>query len=312
MADLHRTIDAVWKLESAKIIAGLTRLVHDVGLAEELAQDALVAAVEQWPRTGVPDNPGAWLTAIAKRRAVDHIRRSQRRERTHERLARELRRRGDAEQAPGDIDERQAEPDDTLRLMFLSCHPVLPAPARVALTLKLLGGLSVAEIARAFLVGEPTIARRIAEAKRTLAEHRVRFELPDETQTAERLSSVLEVIYLIFNEGYAAASGDDLTRPELCLEALRLGHMLADLMPHEAEVHGLVALMEIQASRLAARAPAPADLCPHTGRRRLSYERAEYLFKQATRHLDPAGNGYTLRQLKPRDTVEGSPATHHP
>lgn len=251
VADLHRTIDAVWKLESAKIIAGLTRLVRDVGLAEELAQDALVAAVEQWPRTGIPDNPGAWLMTIAKRRAVDHIRRSQRQERTHERLAHELRRRG--EWTADDTDERQAEHDDTLRLMFLSCHLVLPAPARVALTLKLLGGLSAAEIARAFLVSEATVVRRIAEAKRLLAEHRVRFELPDEAQTAERLSSVLDVIYLIFNEGYAAASGDDLMRPELCLEALRLGHMLADLMPHEAEVHGLVALMEIQTSRMAAR-----------------------------------------------------------
>lgn len=247
MTDPHRAIDAVWKLESAKIIAGLTRLVRDVGLAEELAQDALVAAMEQWPAQGVPDNPGAWLMTIAKRRAVDHIRRAQRQERANEHLAHELRR------LPEDADEQQTERDDTLRLMFLSCHPVLPAPARAALTLKLLGGLSAAEIARAYLVAEPAIVRRIAEAKQTLAEHHVRFELPDETHMAERLSSVLEVIYLIFNEGYAAASGDDLMRPGLCLEALRLGTMLADLAPDQAEVHGLVALMEIQTSRAAAR-----------------------------------------------------------
>ncbi|RVX40919.1 RNA polymerase sigma factor (sigma-70 family) [Nonomuraea polychroma] len=247
MTDPYRTIDAVWKLESAKIIAGLTRLVRDVGLAEELAQDALVAAMERWPAQGVPANPGAWLMTIAKRRAVDHIRRAQRQERANEHLAHELRR------LPEDADEQQTERDDTLRLMFLSCHPVLPAPARAALTLKLLGGLSAAEIARAYLVAEPAIVRRIAQAKQTLAEHHVRFELPDETHMAERLSSVLEVIYLIFNEGYAAASGDDLMRPGLCLEALRLGTMLADLTPDQAEVHGLVALMEIQTSRAAAR-----------------------------------------------------------
>ncbi|GAA5039039.1 RNA polymerase sigma factor (sigma-70 family) [Thermocatellispora tengchongensis] len=260
MTDLHGAIDAVWKLESAKIIAGLTRLVRDVGLAEELAQDALVAAMEQWPASGVPDNPGAWLMTIARRRAVDHIRRAQRQERAHEQIAHDLRRDGHAgpqdehgEYEEQDEQDEHDEQDDTLRLMFLSCHPVLPAQARVALTLKLLGGLSAAEIARAFLVTEQTIARRVAEAKRTLSEHRVRFELPGREHTAERLSSVLDVIYLIFNEGYAAASGDDLMRPGLCLEALRLGHMLAGLAPHEAEVHGLVALMEIQASRTAAR-----------------------------------------------------------
>jgi RNA polymerase sigma factor (sigma-70 family) len=263
VTDLHRAIDAVWKLESAKILGGLTRLVRDVGLAEELAQDALVAAMEQWPAAGIPDNPGAWLMTIAKRRAVDHIRHSQRQERTHEQLAHDLRRRGGhADEDPEDDGERHAEHDDTLRLMFLSCHPVLAAPARVALTLKLLGGLSAAEISRAFLVGEPTIVRRIAEAKRTLAEHRVRFELPDQAQMAERLSSVLEVIYLIFNEGYVAASGDDLMRPGLCLEALRLGDMLADLAPHEPEVHGLVALMEIQASRSAARTGSSGEPVP--------------------------------------------------
>ncbi|MEV7008143.1 sigma-70 family RNA polymerase sigma factor [Streptosporangium sp. NPDC051022] len=244
VTDAHRTIDAVWKLESARIIGGLARMVHDVGLAEELAQDALVAALEQWPESGVPDNPGAWLTAIAKRRAIDHIRRSQRRERKHEQLAHELEQRP-PEQAP--------EQDDVLRLMFVSCHPVLPTEARVALTLRLVGGLTTEEIARAFLVGEPRIAQRVAGAKRTLAEERVPFELPDGPELAERLASVLEVIYLIFNEGYSATSGDDLIRPGLCLEALRLGRSLAELAPYEAEVHGLVALMEIQASRSAAR-----------------------------------------------------------
>ncbi|WP_066938577.1 DUF6596 domain-containing protein [Microtetraspora fusca] len=239
---VRRTIDAVWKMESAKIVAGLTRMVRDVGLAEELAQDALVAALEQWPESGVPDNPGAWLTAIAKRRAVDHIRRSARLERKHEQIAYELEQR-----------QPDGEPDDVLRLMFLSCHPVLPTEERVALTLRLLGGLTAAEIARAFLAGEPVIVQRIASAKRTLADEGVPFELPDGGELAERLSSVLDVIYLIFNEGYSATSGDDLMRPELCLEALRLGRLLAELAPHEAEVHGLVALMELQASRSAAR-----------------------------------------------------------
>jgi len=239
MTDVHRTVDAVWKLESARIVAGLTRMVRDVGLAEELAQDALVAALEQWPATGVPDNPGAWLTAIAKRRAVDHLRWSERLERKHELLAREP--------------EPEARQDDVLRLMFVSCHPVLSAPARAALTLRLIGGLTTAEIARAFLVTEPTITGRIAAAKRTLAEEGVPFELPEGPELADRLSSVLGVIYLIFNEGYSATSGDDLLRPGLCLEALRLGRLLAELAPHEAEVHGLVALMEIQESRSAAR-----------------------------------------------------------
>lgn len=241
MTDAHRTIDAVWKLESARIIAGLTRLVRDVGLAEELAQDALVAALEQWPSSGVPDNPGAWLMAIAKRRAVDHIRRSERLERKHEQLAHEL-------DQPQDV-----EHDDVLRLMFLSCHPVLPTRARVALTLRLLGGLTAGEIGRAFLATEAVITARVAEAKRTLAREQVPFDLPDGAELADRLSSVLEVVYLIFNEGYSATSGDDLIRPGLCLEALRLGRLLAELAPHEAEAHGLVALMEIQASRSAAR-----------------------------------------------------------
>jgi RNA polymerase sigma factor (sigma-70 family) len=244
MTDANRTIDAVWKLESAKIIAGLTRLVRDIGLAEELAQDALVAALEQWPAAGIPDNPGAWLMAIAKRRAVDHIRRAQRLERKQEQLAHEQ------EQQE---QEQEPERDDVLRLMFITCHPMLPTPARVALTLRLLGGLTSAEIARAFLVTEPVIAQRIAAAKRTLADEQVPFELPDGAELAQRLSSVLDVIYLIFNEGYSATSGHDLIRLDLCLEALRIGRLLAELAPHEAEVHGLVALMEIQASRSATR-----------------------------------------------------------
>lgn len=253
MTDVHRTIDAVWKLESARIVAGLTRMVHDVGLAEELAQDALVAALEQWPGSGVPDNPGAWLMTIAKRRAVDHIRRSRRLERKQEQLAHELEQRQDSGQDSARDSGPDSGQDDVLRLMFISCHPVLPTGERVALTLRLLGGLTAEEIARAFLVGESTIAQRIAGAKRTLAEERVPFELPDGSELAERLSPVLEVIYLIFNEGYSATSGDDLMRPGLCLEALRLGRLLAELAPYEAEVHGLVALMEIQASRSAAR-----------------------------------------------------------
>ena len=239
--DVRRAVDAAWKQESAAIIAALMRMVRDVGLAEELAQDAVVAALEQWPAAGVPENPGAWLTAVAKRRAVDHLRRSQRLDRKHEQLARDL-------EVPS-----EPERDDVLRLMFISCHPMLPTKARAALTLRVLGGLSTAEIARAFLVGEPTIVQRIAGAKRALAEARVSVELPDASELAHRLSSVTEVIYLIFNEGYSATSGDDLMRPGLCLEALRLGRLLAELAPHEAEVHGLVALMEIQASRSAAR-----------------------------------------------------------
>lgn len=237
---VHRTVDAVWKLESATIIGGLTRLVHDVGLAEELAQDALVAALERWPETGVPDNPGAWLTAIAQRRAVDHIRRARRLAEKQGQLARE-----DAA-AP-------AEQDDVLRLIFLSCHPVLSTPARAALTLRLVGGLTTQEIARAFLTTENTITQRIAAAKRTLAEAGVSFELPAGPELTERLAAVLEVIYLVFNEGYSATSGEDLIRADLVKEALRLGRLLAELAADEPEVHGLVALMEIQASRSAAR-----------------------------------------------------------
>ncbi|MFI6482335.1 DUF6596 domain-containing protein [Nonomuraea sp. NPDC050663] len=249
--DAARTVDAVWKFESAKIIAGLTRLVHDVGLAEELAQDALVAALEQWPESGVPDNPGAWLMTIAKRRAIDHLRRSQR----LQPLPEDGREPG-AAGSSGSLDPSapaDADPDDVLRLMFLSCHPVLPTTHRVALTLRLLGGLTADEIARAFLVTEQTVTQRIADAKRLLAAEQVAFDLPAGPELAERLSSVLGVVYLIFNEGYSATSGDDLMRPGLVQEALRLGRLLAELASSEAEVHGLVALMEIQASRSAAR-----------------------------------------------------------
>src|SRR6201993_32900 len=249
----HRVIDAVWRIESAKIIAGLTRIVRDVGLAEELAQDALVAALERWPESGVPDNPGAWLMATAKHRAIDHFRRNKLLDRKHEELGRELKTQQEAAMANFDIPEDDDIGDDLLRLVFISCHPVLSTEARVALTLRLLGGLTTQEIARGFLVPEPTVAQRIVRAKRTLSEARVPFEVPRGAERAARLSSVLEVLYLIFNEGYTATSGDDWMRPALCEEALRLGRILAELAPREPEVHGLVALMEIQASRSRAR-----------------------------------------------------------
>jgi len=251
--DTRRAIDAVWRIESARLIAGLTRMVRDVGLAEELAQDALVTALERWPESGIPDNPGAWLMATAKNRAIDQLRRSQRLKRKHEEGGQEAE--ADQAMALPDLDAMLDDNvgDDLLRLMFISCHPVLSTEARVALTLRLLGGLTTEEIARAFLVPEPTIAQRIVRAKRTLAEKRVPFEVPRGDELAARLSSVLEVLYLIFNEGYSATTGDDWTRPALCDEALRLGRILAELVPKEPEVHGLVALMEIQASRLRAR-----------------------------------------------------------
>ncbi len=252
-ADTHRAIDAVWRIESARLIAGLVRIVGDVGLAEDLAQDALVAALEQWPEAGVPDNPGAWLMATAKHRAIDQLRRRTLLDRKHEQLGHELEAR--QEMAVPDLDAALDDHvgDDLLRLMFVSCHPVLSTEARVALTLRLLGGLTTPEIARAFLVPEPTVAQRIVRAKRTLAEARVPFEVPRGTELAARLSSVLEVVYLIFNEGYSATAGDDWMRPALCEDALRLGRILAELAPEEPEVHGLVALMEIQASRSGAR-----------------------------------------------------------
>src|SRR5271167_1098104 len=250
--DTHRAIDAVWRIESPRIIAGLARMVRDVGIAEDLAQDALVAALEQWPQSGVPDNPGAWLMATAKHRAIDHFRRNARLERKHEELGREME---EKEMTVPDFAAALDDDigDDLLRLVFISCHPVLPTEGRVALTLRLLGGLTTDEIARAFLAPEPTIAQRIVRAKRTLAEEHVPFEVPRGAELVGRLSSVLEVIYLVFNEGYSATAGDDWMRPTLCEDALRLGRILAELTPKEPEVHGLVALMEIQASRSRAR-----------------------------------------------------------
>ena len=252
-SDAHRAIDAVWRIESARLIAGLARMVGDVGLAEDLAQDALVAALERWPESGVPDNPGAWLMATAKNRAIDRFRRSALLERKQEELGREMEVR--QEMTADELDAAIADDvgDDLLALMLTTCHPVLSTDARVALTLRLLGGLTTAEIARAFLVPEPTVAQRIVRAKRTLSEARVPFEVPGGEELAPRLASVLEVVYLIFNEGYSATAGDDWMRPELCDDALRLGRVLAELAPGEPEVHGLVALMEIQASRSRAR-----------------------------------------------------------
>ena len=249
----HRAIDAVWRIESAKLIAGLTRIVGDVGVAEDLAQDALVAALERWPESGVPDNPGAWLMGTAKHRAIDHVRRGKLLDRKHEQLGHELEARQEAAVTELDAAIDDHVGDDLLRLVFISCHPVLSTEARVALTLRLLGGLTTEEIARAFLVPAPTIAQRIVRAKRTLSEARVPFEVPRGAELEARLSSVLEVIYLVFNEGYSATAGDDWMRPTLCEEALRLGRILAELAPEEPEVHGLVALMEIQASRTRAR-----------------------------------------------------------
>ena len=254
VADTHRAIDAVWRIESARLIAGLARIVRDVGVAEELAQDALVVALERWPESGVPDNPGAWLMAAAKNRAIDHFRRSKLLERKHEELGRELKSQQDVAMANFDIANLDNDiEDDLLRLVFVSCHPVLSTEGRVSLTLRLLGGLTTQEIARAFLVPEPTVAQRIVRAKRTLTEARVPFEVPRGPDLAARLSSVLEVIYLIFNEGYSATAGEDWMRPALCEDALRLGRILAGLVPNVPEVHGLVALMEIQASRPHAR-----------------------------------------------------------
>jgi RNA polymerase sigma factor (sigma-70 family) len=253
VSDVNRAIDAVWRIESPRLIAGLARITGDIGLAEDLAQDALLAALERWPQTGVPDNPGAWLMATAKHRAIDMHRRSKRIERKHEQIGHEL----DAQQemSVSDLDTALDDDigDDLLRLMFTACHPVLSQEARVALTLRLLGGLTTDEIARAFVVPEPTVAQRIVRAKRTLSEARVPFEVPRGSDRDARLSSVLGVIYLVFNEGYSATAGEDWVRPALCEDALRLGRILAELSPNEPEVHGLVALMEIQASRLRAR-----------------------------------------------------------
>jgi len=265
-SDIHGAIDAVWRIESAKLIAGLTRIVRDVGLAEDLAQEALLVALEAWPGSGVPDNPGAWLMQTAKHRAIDHLRRHSMLDRKHQELGQAVAVREmqvpdlegalDATLDAGSGTRIPTQPDtddDLLRLVFMTCNPVLPTEGRLALTLRLLGGLTTNEIARAFLVSEPTIAQRIVRAKRTLAEKKVPFETPRAAELAARLASVLEVIYLIFNEGYSATAGDDWMRPALCDDALRLGRILAELMPKEAEVHGLVALMEIQASRARAR-----------------------------------------------------------
>jgi RNA polymerase sigma factor (sigma-70 family) len=251
--DTHRAIEAVWRIESARVIAGLARIVRDVGLAEELAQDALIAALKQWPVSGIPDKPGAWLMATAKHRAIDLFRRNKLLERKHGELGYELE--VEQETAQPDLDAALDDEvgDDLLRLMFISCHPILSPEARAALTLRLLGGLTTEQIARAFLVPEPTVQQRIVRAKRTLAEKRVPFEVPRGDELAARMSSMLSVIYLIFNEGYSATSGDDWMRPQLCEEALRLGRILAELAQEEPEVHGLVALMEIQASRFVAR-----------------------------------------------------------
>ncbi|WP_167121118.1 RNA polymerase sigma factor [Amycolatopsis viridis] len=254
VTEAHRTIEAVWRIESAKLIAALTRMVRDVGLAEELAQDALVAALEQWPASGVPSNPAAWLMTIAKRRAIDHFRHVKMAERKHEELGLDLETvRQAIEVEPDEV------PDDLLRLIFTACHPVLKTEARVALTLRLLGGLTTDEIARAFLVPEATVAQRIVRAKRTLAQKKVPFEVPVGAELAERLGSVLEVVYLIFNEGYSATAGDDLMRPQLCADAIRLGRILAGLAPAEPEVFGLLALMELQASRTRARVTAEGE-----------------------------------------------------
>jgi RNA polymerase sigma factor (sigma-70 family) len=266
----HRAIDAVYRIESARLIAGLVRMVRDVGLAEELAQDALVTALERWPETGIPDNPGAWLMATAKHRAIDRLRRAKRLREKHQELGHEL----DVQQALSapDLEAAIDDPigDDLLRLVFIACHPILSREARVALTLRLLCGLTTDEIARAFLVPEPTVAQRIVRAKRTLAEGQVPFEVPRGDELNARLSSVLEVIYLVFNEGYSATAGEDWLRPALCDDALRLGRVVAELVPNEPEVHGLVALMEIQASRSAARVGASGEpiLLPDQNRAR--------------------------------------------
>jgi RNA polymerase sigma factor (sigma-70 family) len=257
-SDTHRAIDAVWRIESPRLIASLARIVRDVGLAEDLAHDALVAALEQWPESGIPRNPGAWLMATAKHRAIDQFRRGKRLERKHEELGYEQALAQEQIADPGAALDEQVE-DDLLRLIFTACHPVLPREARVALTLRLLGGLTTAEIARAFLAPESTIAQRIVRAKRTLSAKRVPFEVPHGPELGVRLSSVLDVVYLIFNEGYSATAGDNWMRPALCEDALRLGRVLAALMPMEAEVHGLVALMEIQASRTRARVNASGE-----------------------------------------------------
>src|ERR671938_2125325 len=285
MSDTHRAIEAVWRIESARLIAGLTRIVRDIGVAEDLAQDALVIALERWPQTGIPNNPGGWLMATAKHRAIDRLRRIKLSERKHEELGRAFE--AQQESAVVDLDAALDDVGDVLlRLIFIACHPVLSPEARVALTLRLLGGLETTEIARAFLVPEPTVAQRIVRAKRTLREARVPFEVPRGAELAARLSSVLEVIYLVFNEGYAATAGSDWVRPALCEDALRLGRILAGLVPNEPEVHGLVALMEIQAPR--SRANGRGD---GLGADRGALRRARRARALARRRAQPRGRG---------------------
>jgi RNA polymerase sigma-70 factor (ECF subfamily) len=306
----RRAIDAVWRIESARLIAGLARMVRDVGLAEELAQDALVAALEQWPESGIPDNPGAWLMATAKNRAIDQLRRRKRVTRKHEELGRDADADTAAMQALAEsklasaIDDEIG--DDLLRLVFVACHPVLSTDARVALTLRLLGGLTTEEIARAFLVSEPTIAQRIVRAKRTLTEARVPFEVPRGAELAERLAAVLEVVYLVFNEGYAATAGDDWIRPALCEDALRLGRVLAELAPMEAEVHGLVALMEIQASRLSARVGPSGEPVLL-----LDQDRSRWDYLLIGRGLDALGRAEALGGARGRYALQAAIAACH-
>ncbi|MFI6598277.1 RNA polymerase sigma factor [Nonomuraea sp. NPDC050536] len=299
MTDAHRTVETVWRIEAARLIAGLTGLVRDLGLAEELAQDALVAALEQWPETGVPRNPGAWLMTVAKRRAIDLIRRQQNYERKLAEIGHAL---DDTEHLP-EVDEIE---DDLLRLVFTACHPVLSTEARVALTLKVLGGLTTDEIARAFLVPEPTVAQRIVRAKRTLADKGVPFEVPQGAELAGRLTSVLEVIYLIFNEGYSATAGDDWMRPGLCEDALRLGRVLAGLMPAEPEVHGLVALMEIQQSRSAARVGPSGEPVLL-----LEQDRARWDRPHITRGLESLERAGTLSAARGPYTLQAAIAACH-
>ncbi|OKI00805.1 RNA polymerase subunit sigma-24 [Streptomyces sp. CB02923] len=283
------TVETVFRIESARIIAGVTRVVRDVGIAEELAQDALVAALEQWPESGVPDRPGAWLMVTAKRRAIDLVRRKE----TYARKLAEVGRALEDVPPPEPADAEDID-DDLLRLIFTACHPVLPAPARVALTLRLLGGLTTSEIARAFLVAESTVAQRVVRAKRTLAEARVPFEVPYGTERSARLSSVLEVIYLVFNEGYSATAGDDLVRPALCEDALRLARVLAGLMPDEPEVHGLAALLEFQASRIPARTGPDGEPVLLPGQNRAKWNRM--LVRRGVDALHRAGHGpYSLQ-----------------
>ena len=310
MGDVRRTLDGVWRIESARLIAGVARVVRDVGLAEDLAQEAFVAALEQWPESGVPDNPGAWLMATAKHRAIDRLRRAGLHDRKLQELARDLERRGD--HAGTDLAAAMDDPfdDDLLRLIFTACHPLLSTEARVALTLRLLGGLTTAEIARAYLVPEATVAQRIVRAKRTLSAARVPFEIPERRELAARLASVLEVVYLIFNEGYSATAGERWLRPELLEEALRLGRVLAELLPAEAEVHGLAALMELQASRARARIgpgggagpparPGPLALGLAARRARARGPRARVRDRRRDRPVHPAGGDRGLPRPRP-------------